>query len=174
MRPRRISAKQSLLIVPLLSLGCVLPIAPEFEEERNQPPFVIEALPAVGTVVTDLNARFTVTVEDPNRNDTLFARWLIDYPPFSPEVSRSYTPPSLPSPGLPNRHSIAFQPSCSMHNLSPSLTRHQLILVVADRPFIEPPAETPPALRHLDETPKDAFAVRLAWTFDKLPCTPPQ
>ncbi|HEY0705652.1 MAG TPA: hypothetical protein VGG33_02590 [Polyangia bacterium] len=152
-----------------LATGCVLPIAPEFVEERNLSPFVADVRPAIGTVVTDLNARFDVTVEDPNSNDTLFVRWLIDYPPYSAELSRSQPLQPLPSqgPGLPNRHAIAFQPSCQLHMLSPTLTRHQLMVVISDRPFVEPSPDATGPTRRLDDTPADALAIRLAWTFDK-------
>jgi hypothetical protein len=159
----------SCLLAAALTGGCVLPIAPEFVEERNLSPFVVDVRPAVGTVVTDLNARFDVTVEDPNRNDTLFVRFLIDYPPFSTELTRAQPLQPLPSqgPDLPNRQVIAFQPSCQLHTISPTITRHQLMLVVSDRPFIDPAPDSSPATRRLDDTPADAFAIRLAWTFDK-------
>ena len=67
----------------------MLPIGPEFEPERNLPPFVVRAEPPVGSIVRDPDQVFQVTVEDPNRLDNLHFRWLIDYPPFDENISRN-------------------------------------------------------------------------------------
>ncbi len=142
--------------------GCVLPIAPEFETERNAPPFTVDVRPLTGSVLTDPNAFFDVVVRDPNSTDTLHARWLIDYPPYNPEVTRSLTVTvAPPGPGRDNLHRIAFQPRCADHRISPSLTRHQLLLLVSDRAFVDKDVTRP------EETPSDAFVVRLSWTFDQ-------
>jgi hypothetical protein len=65
----------------------VLPIGPEFEPERNMPPFVIRAEPAIASIVRNQDQVFQVTVEDFNRLDDLHVRWLIDYPPFNENIT---------------------------------------------------------------------------------------
>lgn len=146
--------------------GCVLPIAPEFESERNVPPFVKTADPPVGTTVTDRNKSFSVTVEDPNRADTLYVVWLIDYPPYSPNLTRIGQRNEVPSngPDEPNERVLNFQPSCEL--IAPSLTQHRLMLAVSDRPF--EPTVTPGApTLVLDKTATGAHALRVTWNFEK-------
>jgi hypothetical protein len=143
--------------------GCVLPVGPEFEEEKNAPPFVVSSSPPVGSAVTAINQVFEVTVQDPNRIDTLYARWLIDFPPFNQEISRTVMVPPQPAsnPDLPNLQRLRFTPSCTKgdpYALSPSLSHHRLMLVVSDRQFLE---------GTLIGTPPDAFTVQLTWTFDR-------
>jgi hypothetical protein len=151
-----------LVVVAGLGSGCVLPIGPEFAEEKNAPPFVVSVRPPVGSALTSTNLLFDVTFQDPNPVDTLYARWLIDYPPYNPEISRVITVPALPAsnPNLPNLQQIRFTPGCEGEDaLSPTLSRHRLMLVVTDRPF-------GPNMQSAD-TSSDGFAITLTWTFDK-------
>jgi hypothetical protein len=151
--------------------GCVLPVAPEFHAEKNESPFLVEVRPPVGSIITDQRATFSVTVADPNRTDTLYARWLIDYPPYNPAISRSHESILGVDDLEPeNRHSINFKPECLDHGISRALVRHQLVLVVADRPFIDS-EELTGGTRLLDQTASDANKVQLFWTFDK-DCNP--
>ena len=156
-----------LLGVLALGSGCVLPIAPEFQEEKNEAPYVIDVRPADGSLITDPNAHFDVQLQDPNNNDTLYALWLIDYPPFNQEITRALPVLALPGidPDTDNKHAISLQPVCAEHQITPTLTRHRLMLVVSDRPFVDDAAST--GVRRPDQTSSDAFTVRLVWTFDK-------
>jgi hypothetical protein len=147
-----------------------LPFGPDFEPEKNQPPSLINANPAPGRIVLDQNAHFDVEVLDPNATDTLYARWLIDYPPFNDQITPKPVewpphPPDPMTPGADNRFALSFQPRCEQM-ISPALSRHRLMLVVSDRPFLDED-DDPPGSRRLDLTPSDAYALRLYWTFDK-------
>lgn len=148
--------------------GCVLPIAPDFEPEKNEPPVEVNVSPAPGSIVLDMKARFEVVVKDPNSTDTLYARWLIDYPPYNDQITPKpveASPHPGQNPGIENRYVIGFQPRCPEHMISPALTRHRLMLVVTDRPFVDED-DDPPGSRHLDLTSADAYAIRFVWTFD--------
>jgi hypothetical protein len=142
--------------------GCILPLAPEFEEELRAPPFVVTSKPAIGSMVRDSEAVFEVEVQDPNSTDDLYVRWVIDYPPFTENLSRQfdYNIQKNWGPGQINRHRVAFSPSCVSHLISPALSQHRLMLLVSDRPF-EAGATSP------DKVPTDAHLLRVVWMFDK-------
>lgn len=148
--------------------GCVLPIAPEFEDEENLAPFVVVSRPAFGTVVVSDQQTFSVTVEDPNRTDTLYARWLIDYPPFSNDTASDIKDPRPPlGANRINRHVFEFTPDCILHRIATSKTDHPLMLVVSDRPFLDPDSSMVPPEGRLDATAPGAHSVRVGWTFKK-------
>ena len=146
----------------------MLPIGPEFEPERNLPPFYLSADPPVATIVREPERQFVVTVEDPNRLDNLHFRWLIDYPPFDGNISRLALPDAVGAkgPDLPNQHTLRFRPSCD-HLISPTLTQHQLLLVVTDRPFKDDSLDPLTGERILDATQPGAHRLSLSWTFEK-------
>ena len=116
----------------------MLPIGPEFEPERNMPPFVVREEPPVGSIIRDPNQVFQVTVEDPNRLDDLHIRWLIDYPPFNENITKTglAIPVGRSGPDKPNQHVLPFKPEC-VHLISPTLSQHSLLLVISDRPFVD-------------------------------------
>ena len=146
--------------------GCVIPLAPEFEQERNVPPFVKQANPEEGTMVTDRNQVFQVVVEDPNRADNLHIAWMIDYPPYVENITVPGRVQTLPSPGVDkaNEHIINHQPRCEFDPISPSSTQHRLMLVVADRAFLPPPDAGPLVF---DRVPPGAHILRVVWFFEK-------
>jgi hypothetical protein len=143
--------------------GCVIPIAPEFESERNVPPFVKMASPEEGTLVTTDNQVFTVMIEDPNRADNLHVVWVIDYPPFMDNVSHRTRATEVGSngPDEPNEHPLSYQPDCEYDSISPSFTLHRLMLVVSDRPFV-------PDDMVYDRIAPGAHIVRVVWPFQKV------
>jgi hypothetical protein len=156
-------------VLAALASACVLPLAPDFQPEQNQQPLVVNVNPAPNSIVLDMNGRFDVEVRDPNDTDTLYARWLIDYPPFNDQITpKPVAPNPHPGqlPGVENRYPLSFQPGCNTHMISPAFTRHRLMLVVSDRPFIDED-DDPPGSRRLDLIPSDAYAIRISWTFDK-------
>ena len=155
-----------LLILASASAGCILPLAPEFQAVENAHPFVVRADPLIGSEVMSEDAVFVVTIQDPNPGDTLYARWLIDYPRFDAAVSREARTDSLPpTPEPPNEQLLRFQPDCTEHNISQVGSEHRLLLVVSDRPFIQ---ETDPRLPNfLDSTPTSAGVIRSSWRFRK-------
>ena len=61
----------------------------------------VDVTPPVGSIVRDPDAVFEALLQDPNPNDLLYVRWLIDYPPYDAETSRIYEPSPLPNPEQP-------------------------------------------------------------------------
>jgi hypothetical protein len=157
----------SVVLLTLVSSvsACVVPAAPNFQDpigEPNVPPYIANAMPAVGSFVPNDTGAFVVTVTDQNVGDTLFYRWVIDYPPYSvsntrPQAigmitaaatgSQQFNPEMLPSP-------------CDL-NPAPTIAVHQLEFILADRGF----DATDPKV--LDALPlgSDGFVVRATWTF---------
>src|SRR5262245_13457968 len=83
---------RAMLVLPgvaLLMSGCVLPIAPEFQDPPSPPnyaPYIVSAQPPIGEVKTSLmpgDVEFSVSVSDPNILDKLCVRWISDYPPYN-------------------------------------------------------------------------------------------
>jgi hypothetical protein len=128
---------------------------------------MVRADPLEGSEVMSEDATFEVTIRDPNPSDTIYARWLVDYPRFDAQVSRMAREDISPPPAdrnLPNERLLRFKPECDTH-VSRVGTQHRLMLVVSDRPFIE---ETDPRLPHfLDSTPSSAGVFRSSWRFVK-------
>jgi hypothetical protein len=160
------------LLLPMSA--CVLPIAPEFQDPPATPnyaPVFLAVEPPIGTIVklaaTD-QALFTVTVSDPNAADDLYVRFIVDYPPYS--VSNTRTTDKQPvqhrDDGKILNMDVPFEPSCTSPGLAVGLPRHQIMAVLADRPFVKPP---PPAdLTRVVEPGKTVIAT---WTLE-LECKP--
>jgi hypothetical protein len=148
--------------------GCVLPIGPEFEPERNVPPYLVKADPPPGSFVREPDPVFQVTVEDQNRLDDLHVLWLIDYPPFNENITKVALPAQVAAsgPDLPNQHVLTLQPSCNFHLISPTLSEHRLLLVISDRPFVDD-GTGPSGERVLDQIRPGAYKLSVAWTFEK-------
>ena len=110
---------------------------------------------------------FQVTVEDFNRLDDLHVRWLIDYPPFNENITRTALAISVGArgPDMPNQHVLSFKPEC-VNLISPTLSQHTLLLVISDRPFVEDTVGTG-GERILDQIRPGAFRLPLSWTFEK-------
>lgn len=166
--PRRAAAA----LVALLS-ACVIPIGPEFREpEPNHPPALVSASPQAGENAPG-TSEFNILVSDANLGDTLHVRWFYDYPPFSRLLTRrapgadEILPP--PRDGNPVRALRAFRPSCVAHNVAPGLPTHQLLLLVADRPFA-PPAEASERYPYHAVSEGGAL-LAVSWTL-ALDCTP--
>ena len=131
--------------------ACVLPLAPEFQDpatSQNTPPIIRLSDPPLGEIVAGMTTptqSFSVTVTDQNGGDTLYVRWMADYPPYSSEVTRLLVDHTiLPSPdGTPLVTDDAIMVNCALSNLSPTVARHQVFVIVADRPFEDPATTTP-------------------------------
>jgi hypothetical protein len=125
---------------------------------------VVSSVPPAGAVLpTSADASgdaltITVTLGDPNLEDKLVARWLIDYPPYD-ESSRMAPEIRLPRSGQVSREPITFAPSCADDQIAPGTASHRVTLSVADRPFL-PPDESD--LR-LDSVSAPGFVVRTTW-----------
>ena len=154
-----------LAALPLWISACVVPVAPQFEDPPgNSPPYVVSSVPPAGAVLpasADASGNaltITVTLGDPNLEDFLVARWLIDYPPYD-ESSRMAPEIRLPRSGQVNREPITFAPSCADDQIAPGTASHRVTLSVADRAFL-PPDESD--LR-LDSVSAPGFVVRTTW-----------
>jgi len=100
---------------------------------------------------------------DPNVEDFLACRWLIDYPPYNEFLSRVAQEVTLPTTGDVKREPIRFSASCANIQSGSGLLSHRVTLSVADRPFLS--AQEAPDLP-LDSVPDEGFVVRTAWIVD--------
>jgi hypothetical protein len=157
-------------LLPLLAglAGCVVPVGPEWTDPaKNYPPTLASATPAIGTVLTlapDAGGTLTVDVvlADQNKQDKLYLRWIIDYPPFVDGVSHLAYPITLPGGGQIERPLFTFTPSCSDDKIAPSFTNHRLMLAVSDRPFVmDEPGQTV-----LDKVQDGSSPVEAVWPFE--------
>lgn len=153
--------------------ACIIPIGPEFEDLPNFPPVIVNADPPVGSVVTapiDPTAlqAFRVTLLDRNLADTLYVRWLVDYPPINSN-SRLLEESSTPAPSSKvERDPVSLQPKCRFLPLG--ITQHQVLLAVSDRdwlPFSDAPATLP-----YTGVPASANVTFAAWTLN-IECKEP-
>ena len=121
--------------------SCVVPVGPEWSDPAsNSPPTISYANPAFGSILdfgTAGNAAMglEVVLADPNANDSLYIRWIIDYPPYVDGVSRVALPLTLPGGDQVKRAPIRFAPNCSDDTISHDFANHRLLLAVSDRPF---------------------------------------
>ncbi len=154
--------------------GCVVPVGPKFEDEPNYAPFIVDSAPGEGEIVAKDDDReaaneIRVTVADPNLNDTLYARWLIDYPKYDSSVSRRAEDVELPPVGSALRGEVRFSASCVDHAIVRGLAEHRVVLAVADRPFLEGSTRTLSDESRLDTPSQDGLRVRVVWLL-KMEC----
>ncbi len=151
--------------------GCVIPVAPDFEDpEENYPPYITGSTPEVGGIITVLSGEepptITVSVADPNRGDVLYLQWLYDYPPYDDNFTRRVSWSTLPPPQNDGivRDSVRFAPSCS-DGISRTLTQHRLTLAIADREFVKPALAPEPESR-LDTVSEGGYRDRGTWVLN--------
>ena len=159
-------ARFGLVVAAVLVVGCVIPIAPEFEvPEGNLSPYIVTAEPRENAFVAE-DQEIAVVVGDPNLADTLYYRWVFNYPPFTLPASRWSVEDTIPAAlgGSPVRNTtIRIRPAC-FRDLVPGSDQHRAMLVVSDRPFVEDPDD---AQHPFDQVPAGAFVVRASWTVRK-------
>ena len=150
--------------LPWLTLtGCVVPAGPEWvDPQTNVPPSIVSAYPPVGSVLANdseagTQASVQVNLADQNSADTLYVRWIIDYPPYVDGTSRIAFPQRLLG-GSVERIPIAFAPSCS--DIVHDLASHRLLLAVSDRDF----AKDNGGAGRLD-LPSTGYLLEASWTF---------
>jgi hypothetical protein len=156
----------------LLLAGCILPISPQFEDSPADPNFapeLVTARPAQGSIVTILPSSpqtFEITVKDPNPGDTLFVRWISDYPPYSVSSGIYGADVMLapPTNGQPRTASVdvACLSSLSRDRL------HPLTVLVADRKFPNDSSATREA--QLTAIPDDARKIEVNWVVNLTSC----
>ncbi|HJX63944.1 MAG TPA: hypothetical protein VJ860_08315 [Polyangia bacterium] len=153
-----------LAALPLWISACVVPVAPQFEDPGgNYSPFVASSVPTAGAELPaspDSTYTIQASLGDPNLDDVLWARWLIDYPPYDPSISLLAREDRLPPSGSVNREFIRFAPSCSDNQIVSGPASHRVTLSVADRPFLSP--DRAPDLP-LDSVSTEGFVVRTTW-----------
>lgn len=129
------------------------------EDGGNRPPEVIEAMPQVGTALAE-GRPVGIIVEDPNPGDMLYFRWLIDYFPFNPDVSRIKDLAAVPS-----GERVVFEPDCMEHGLSREISDHRLVLLVSDRPFTRSGDEAAASDEAVEDAGAEGNVLRLTWPF---------
>jgi hypothetical protein len=164
-RQTRIARLAWLAALPFWACACVVPLSPQFEDPTgNYPPYVVSSTPTAGAEIPASPDTIEVTLGDPNLEDVLVARWLIDYPPYDASISRLALEVRLPPSGAVNRQPISFALSCLDDQIAAGLLSHRVTLSVADRPFLPP--EQAPADLPLDTVPDKGFVVRTTWMVD--------
>jgi hypothetical protein len=157
-----------LLAVPILvGAGCVVPMGPKWSDpESNSPPVIASAVPAIGSVLdmaadggVPLGVR--VVISDANTSDRIYARWIIDYPPYQESQTRVALRAVLPPANEAQRSPIEFSPNCSDDQIARGFVAHRLLLAVSDRPFSDEDASKP------DAVPAGNFLVEGSWAFNQ-------
>jgi hypothetical protein len=120
-----------------LSTGCILPVAPEFQDPPKAPnfaPLFVSFDPFAETPVLQVPLTFSVLLDDPNPQDTLHVRWAVDYPPFVQSRSKLViNEQTLPPGAVPqSSYSLPMMEPCKV--FTPG-SEHRLVVIVADRPF---------------------------------------
>lgn len=161
------------LVLPLLASAaslsaCVIPVRPEFDDPvPNAAPFIQQANPpelATVTAVPGQNTTFSVVVGDQDLGDTLYLRWIIDYPPYDQTITRHFeVTAGRAEANNPIRGPQRFAPNCFQHSIAPGKRQHKIMLLVADREFAS--FEDLEAL-----TEKDGRLVKIGWLLDNLEC----
>jgi hypothetical protein len=175
----------SRLTISILSLGllmtsfsgCVLPVGPRFEDPPaidNLPPFFRSTTPLQGSTVTAAGATYTfnATVSDPNVADTLYARWLGEYPTYSPSSFKLKDQVFSSTSGQPWDATPSLTTSC-VDPYVPGQPRHTITLLVSDRAFWDPGVDNAPTDREtlLTSNPETAQTAQASWVLI-LTCPP--
>jgi hypothetical protein len=146
------------------SSGCVAPIAPDFQNPPlvpNYPPSFEQFDPYQETPVSQLPQDFTVRLNDPNPQDTLYVRWALDYPPYIQSRSLLIIDGQNLTPG-----SVASFRVEDCVNFKPG-TSHQLVIIVSDRPF--QPMGAFPGTDRYNRTEGAEPPIMAGWRMDACP-----
>jgi hypothetical protein len=140
------------LVVAMLAAwgaGCVIPVGPEFQDPlgaQNYAPQITSANPPEGAVTSSLT--FQIAVTDPNVGDTLYVRWIADYPDYQEQRTRTLRSDEEgpPSEGMPTPRQFSTTISCNDFDPAGAeniLGRHQIMVVVSDRAFADDDVRRP-------------------------------
>jgi hypothetical protein len=160
--------KRSALVLLLMSMSmsaCIIPLGPEFRDPPGSPnasPIISSPRPEIGWVSTQ--STFEISVEDPNVEDTLYLRWIVDYPPFTlgttvvlpiERIDPALDGRPRPEPELRNKTfaCVGVRP----------LPTHQIMVIVSDREFLT--GEFVVAA-----VPEGARTATATWTWDAHDC----
>lgn len=121
----------------VLSTGCLLPLAPDFQDPPkapNYPPSFQVVKPFAETSVTAGSDSFHVDVEEPNPQDTLYVRWVADYPPYTAGKTKQLGSDVILLPGQ-DRAADYMLPTPAPCSAFSAGAEHRLVTIVSDRPF---------------------------------------
>jgi hypothetical protein len=157
-----------------LAGGCVVPVGPKFEDDPNYAPYIVAATPTRGSNVPTIDEdapepAFSVIVADPNVNDVLYVRWIVDYPKYDPHITATPVRLEVPPNGAVVRDKVAalqFTPDCILNNIAQGIAQHRLTFAVADRDFLRPDRTTLSDEGRLDSVSEGGYSVRANWTFN--------
>lgn len=145
--------------------ACIIPVAPDFQDPvaaQNFPPYAISVDPLAGSVITVPleGATFDVKMLDPNVGDTMYARWIADFPPVSAQTQKLQEDSSQPpASGHQNTKEFVYTLQCGTNIPIDVITSpQQLQLVVADGAFLSDPTRP-------DAVATGVFRARFNWTF---------
>jgi len=134
--------------------ACIIPAGPEFQDPAgvpDSPPFLWTASPDEGTTLVSATPTFSVTPGDYNVGDPIFVKWITEFPPYVPNVTREQETDPLPptADGDLIRDPATFSPSCFQVNTGPST--HRITAAISDRAFdgqglLTTPSTVPPRL----------------------------
>lgn len=163
-RGLHLCADQRVVAFALVLGGCILPVSPEFEDpEPNLSPYVVNATPPINSVVGE-NQKIEVTLADPNPGDTLYLRWVFNYPEFTAASRFSLSGMLSPSLGRGEvRTPVArIEPTCFRDFVG--APDHRVMLIVSDRPFDDASA---PTNLPFDNVKPEARVLRATWLVRK-------
>ena len=119
--------------------ACIIPAGPEFQDPPSIPdsaPYIVSATPEIGSITTGTN--FAIVISDPNVQDDLNVRWLLDWPETVPG-NHTFVKDDLFSHDESGKRLMAISTATIGCNLlrPAALPLHRLFVVVADRDFDE-------------------------------------
>jgi len=165
-----IGGRTFILAATLASMSsCVMPIGPDFQDplaSTNYYPIIEDSSPPEGSVVFGMQSTsttFKVVVSDPNIIDTLYVRWLADFPPSDDNtrfLGDQIIQASLDGSQLHEPASVEV----TCQKLAPSIQTHQITVIVADRIFDSS------SLANLDKLKDPVGLTRQATWFLNLEC----
>ena len=148
------------LLVVLPMSACIIPVGPEFRDPDgipNSPPYIISAEPPEGTSTP--NALFAITPSDVNVGDTLYLRWLIDYPSVQGVTRLAQSDMVGPSQdGTPLRQRKSYAFDCLNIRRTPS--PHRVAVIVSDKPFMSD-------LTNPARVEDDVYPAIVTWTWEE-------
>jgi hypothetical protein len=151
--------------------ACIIPVAPDFQDPTGAPnyaPYIKTFSPDFGSVVSIVTSlSFEVQVIDLNADDDLYFRWVADYPAYTAStrrISEDVQPNSTDGTAVTDSVTI----DCSYNLVMTADSKHQLEVIVADRPFVSDTSSNT-----LDLVQPPGFAVRGDWTFEITCQSPP-
>jgi hypothetical protein len=133
----KLDRKLLLLLVVSPMSACIIPAGPEFQDPPGGPnsaPFVWMESPDEGRTVVSATPTFSVTPGDNDLGDSIFVKWLTDFPPsVSTTVDVRVEELGPSTNGNPIRHASMFMPNCSQ--VSKVLSTHHITAAISDRSF---------------------------------------